>query len=422
MPQAVSIQPTGEAASYVLQNSLIGVGVSAASNWGIDYIYDLQGPNPTLNLLGDVSNQLAFYLDSMGTNYRYSSENDSTLTQSSVTFENLSAQVLEAGPLRVRLLTRVSCTLNNIVYTYTREYVLVAGEPFLRMRTTGACPFNYSLMTQFTLAAPISTVAQGTTYHWDDAPLVRYWLGPSMQATHDFAIPENANGAPLGAIYHGSMPAWGQVEGAVMVGGLARNPGYNYFGWVNNVGTPPMGIDPDVHTLEYAFRVPTGITLTTEGVTDPSTGAQLMEALGYHTPLMAFPVPAATSNQLPASFSLASVAAGSGASQPIITAAKPAESEPNDLILRIYQPSNSSMNAVLSLAGLQSLDGQQTLQVTPVTALEQPIAGATPLSGGAAGYPFTAAMALTTLRVTQAEQGVNLTSGKTRQSYVRGQH
>jgi alpha-mannosidase len=162
--------------------------------------------------------------------------------------------------------------------------------------------------------------------------------------------------------------------------------------------------------------------LTTTGVTDPSTGAQLMEALCYHTPLMAFPIPAATSNKLPTSFSLASLAPSPGASQPIITAAKPAESEPNDLILRIYQPSNSSMNATLSLAGLQSLDNQQTLQVTPVTALEQPIAGAVPLTGGTAGYPFTAATALTTLRVTQAEQGVNLTSGKTPQSYVRGRH
>jgi alpha-mannosidase len=428
-PQAVSITPSSDGSSYVLQNSLIEVGISGASNWSIDYIYDLQGPAPALNLLGNISNQLAFYLDQCGDNYRYGSENIchgsgnlGSLTLSPVAFENVTAQVLEAGPLRVRLLTRVSCTVDQTVYTYTREYMLVAGEPFLRMRTTGACPFKYSLMTQFTLGAPIATIAQGTTYHWDDAPLVRYWQGPSMQATHDFAIPENANGAPLGAIYHGSMPAWGQVEGAVLVGGLARNPGQNYFSWVNNVGCPPMGIDPDAHTLEYAFRVPTGITLTTTGVTDPSTGAQLMEALCYHTPLMAFPVPAATSKQLPASFSLASVAAGSGVSQPIITAAKPAESEPNDLILRIYQPSNSSMNAVLSLSGLQSLDGQQTLQVTPVTALEQPIAGATPLSGGAAGYPFTAGTALTTLRITQAEQGVNLTSGKTRQSYVRGQH
>ena len=64
-------------------------------------------------------------------------------------------------------------------------------------------------MTQFTLAANIGAIAHGTTYHWDDAPLVRYWTGPSMQATHDFAIPKNAQGTPLGAIYHGAMPAWG---------------------------------------------------------------------------------------------------------------------------------------------------------------------------------------------------------------------
>ena len=302
--------------------------------------------------------------------------------------------------MRVRLLTRVNCTVNDIVYAYTREYILVAGEPFLRMRTTGACPFEYSLMTQFTLAADIATIAQGTPYHWDDAPLVRYWLGPSMQATHDFAIPEDSSGAPL--VTTTAACQRGQATGAILVGGLSRNPGYNYFNWVDPT-VPPMGIDPDIHTLEYAFRVPTGITLSNTGVTDPSTGVQLQEALGYHTPLMAFPIPNATSAQLPATFSLASVAAVSGVSQPIITAAKPAESDANDLILRIYQPSNSSMNAVLSLAGIQSLDSQQGLQVIPVTALEQPIQGATSLQANASSYSFTTATALTTLRVKQPE-------------------
>jgi alpha-mannosidase len=401
-PETVSINPTGASDSYVLQNSFLAVAVSAASNWGIDSIYDLNGPSPQKNVIGGISNQVAFYDDAVGTNYRYSSENSGSLTYSSVAFSNVTAQVLESGPLRVRLLTRVNCTVNDIVYAYTREYILVAGEPFLRMRTTGACPFGYSLMTQFTLAADIATIAQGTPYHWDDAPLVRYWLGPSMQATHDFVIPEDSSGAPLGAIYHGSMPAWGQVKGAVLVGGLSRNPGQNYFGWVDPV-PPPMGIDPDIHTLEYAFRVPTGITLSNTGATDPSAGAQLLEALGYHTPLMAFSIPNATSAKLPATFSLASVAAVSGACQPIITAVKPAESDPNDLILRIYQPSNSSMDAVLSLAGIQSLDSQQALQVIPVTALEQPIQGAMSLKASASSYPFTAATALTTLRVTQAE-------------------
>ena len=403
----VSIAPKGAASSYQLTNEFMQVGVSAASNWGIDYILDLKAPNEGANVLGQASNQLTLYTDSNGNNYRYSNENESTLTPAKVEFTSVSAQVLETGPLRVRLLTRIQCTVNQIPYTYTLEYILVAGEPFLRMRTTGACPFGYSLMTQFTMAQNIGTMARGTTYHWDDTPLVRYWTGPSMQAAHDFAILENATGAPLGAIYHVDMPAWGQVDtGATIAGGLMRNPGLNYFSGVGGqdgpIAAPPMGIDPDVHTLEYAFRVPTGITLN-NGVTDASTGAQLIEALGYNTPFVAFAVPAATSRKLPEGFVLASVSNASGASQPIITAAKPAEADPNNLILRVYQPSNTSMNAVLSLAGLQSLNGQQTLTVTPVTALEQSISGATPLATTPGGYALTASAALTTLLVTQAE-------------------
>jgi alpha-mannosidase len=50
-PQTVSIIPVDEN-SYVLQNSFMQVGVSAASNWGIEFICDLLGPNPQSNLLG----------------------------------------------------------------------------------------------------------------------------------------------------------------------------------------------------------------------------------------------------------------------------------------------------------------------------------------------------------------------------------
>ena len=401
-PQTASIAPeTNLESSYTLSNSFLEVQVSAASNWGIDSIYDLQSPNPQTNVLGAPSNQMALYSDADGTNYRYSNENEGVLTQASVEFTAVTAQVLETGPLRVRLLTRISCTVNKIDYAYTLEYILEAGEPFLRMRTTGACSFGYSWMTQFTMPQTMATLAHGTTYHWDDAPLVRYWKGPSMQATHDFVIPEDQSGAPMGAIFHGSMPAWGQVdETAVMVGGLARNPGDNYFGWLN-VQPPPMGIDPDIHTVEYAFRVPTGISLN--GGTDPGTGAQLIESMGYTTPLLAFPAPAATSAILAESLSLASVSAVSGDSQPIITAWKPAESEPNNLIVRIYQASNASMQVNLSLKGLMKLSGQKP-QVTPVTGLEQPISGAEPIAPSSEyEYTVTANLALTTLLISPGE-------------------
>lgn len=399
-----TITPSGDgAASYTLANDLISVEVSAASTWSIDTILDLQSATPQANVLSGTSNQVGFYNDQMGNNYRYSPEQGSQyppLTlDGSATCAATSIEVLESGPLRVRLRARITCTVSGADYPYTLEYLLVAGEPFVRMRTTGACPFDYSAMTMFQLGATVDAIAQGTPYHWDDAAQVRYWAGPSMQATHDFLIPENTAGAPLGAVYHGAMPAWGQggENSALLVGGLARNPGSNYFGWCP-IPAPPGGIDPDVHTLDYAFRVPTGITVDGNGKADPSDGAQLVEALGYNTPMLALVVPATSVGQLPASISLASASAASGTSTPILTAAKPSEADPASLILRTYQPSNASMDVTVSLAGLRTLGGRVT-GASLVTALEQPISqGQAPtVTGG--DIAFTAELALATVKV-----------------------
>jgi alpha-mannosidase len=391
-------------ASYTLANSLISVDVSAASMWAIDAVRDLASSNPQANVLGGTSNQVGFYLDAAGNNYRYTSEQSTSsppleLDTAVTTVVTGAVQVLETGPLRVRLRARITCTVAGTDYPYTLEYLLAADEPFVRLRTTGACPFGYSAMTMFQLSAPIDAIAQGTPYHWDDAVQVRYWAGPSMQATHDFLIPETTTGAPLCAIYHAAMPAWGQgaQSSPLLVGGLARNPGSNYFGWCP-IPAPPGGIDPDVHTLEYAFRVPTGITVDGEGKADPSDGAQLIEALGYTTPLLALVAPVNSTQQLPASISLASVSAASGASTPILTAAKPSEADPGSLILRTYQPSNASMDVTVSLAGLQAL-GASVNGASLVTALEQTISqGQSPTVTGA-DIAFTADLALATLKV-----------------------
>jgi hypothetical protein len=130
-----------------------------------------------------------------------------------------------------------------------------------------------------------------------------------------------------------------------------------------------------------------------------------MQAMQYHTPLLAAVVPSTTSGQMEPEFSLASVSA-SGETQPILTAAKPAASEPNDLILRIYQPSNDPTNPLqvtLDLSDLQALAGASSFTVTPVTALENPISGAKPLPLNSSGYQLNAARAVTTLRVQNAE-------------------
>lgn len=399
-----TITPSSDGAdSYVLANSLISVEVSAASAWAIDTILDLQSGDPQSNILGGTSNQIGFYNDADGNNYRYAPEQGKgypALTlDTSVTTTVTGVQVLETGPLRVRLQAEVTCTVAGTDYPYVLEYQLVADEPFVRMRTTGACPLNYSAMTIFQLGAEVGAIAQGTPYHWDDAAQVRYWDGPSMQATHDFLIPETTTGAPQAAIYHGAMPAWGQgaQNSNLLVGGLPRNPGQNYFGWCQ-LPMPPGGIDPDVHTMEYAFRVPTGINVDGNGVADPSNGAQLIEALGYTTPLLALVAPDNSTNQLPASVSLASVSASSGTSTPILTVAKGSEANPSNLILRTYQPSNAGMDVTVSLAGLQTLGG--TVQnASLVTALEQPISDSQAPTVSGSDVSFTADLALTTVQV-----------------------
>jgi alpha-mannosidase len=407
-PVHASDQPTivtpDDGASYVLANDLISVKISAASNWSIDTINDLASSTPDANVLSAASNTLGFYVDQAGTNYRYSPEQGSDypplILNPSVLYTVTGVEVLEKGPLRVRLQAKITCTVAGDDYPYVLEYLLVVGEPFVRMRTTGACPFGYSAMTQFQLSAEVDAIAQGTPYHWDDAPQVRYWQGPSMQATHDFLIPETTTGAPLCAIYHGAMPAWGQggENSPLLVGGLARNPGNNYFSWCE-IPAPPGGIDPDIHTLDYAFRVPTGISTDGTGKADPSDGAQLREALGYNTPLLALVAPAASTGSMPASVSLASVRATSGASQPILTAAKPSEADPGVLILRIYQPSNASMDVSLSLEGLEALCQSLGDKASVVTALEQAIPGGQAASVINGNIAFTAPLAITTLSV-----------------------
>ncbi len=273
------------------------------------------------------------------------------------------------------------------------------------MRTTGAAPFapnqaGYSVAVEFPLAQPISpALIHGTTYHWDSTPQVRYWAkGPAFQATHDFVIAQSESGEMLGAILHGSVPAWGLGEAvngnqSTLIGCLLRNLSGENFSYFDPV-LPPNGIDPDSHTLEYAFRVPTGIQ-------PPDTGAQLLESLAYHTPMIAIALPVTTSQKLPESFVLAVVTTSTG-TQPIITAAKMGSVSPDDLILRIYQPYNNEVPITLTLPALQS-GASVTAQV--VTALEIPLDEQQQqefnLQVNGNQITFNAQLALTTLAISQ---------------------
>ena len=407
-------QPSGGTSAFVLANSYLSATISQAANWAVTELCDLKSSDPAANILSGPANALSIYQDG-GNNYRFGNEFDEdscgSLLRQPENFTNPSVEVLETGPLRVRVRTRITYvepTTQN-AYVYTREYILHAGEPFLRMKTTGAAPFGgsvgYSVMVEFPLQQDIQKLAHGTTYHWDDQPQVRYWDCPAFQATHDYVIAIGAGGA-LGAIYHGGVPAWGQTtvsdiagRTCTLMGCLLRNTTGSYFDWVP-LPQPSSGIDPEEHTLEYAFRVPTGMG-------DPASGMPLRESLAFQTPLMAAALPAQTTRTLPDSFSLAEVSSD-GANQPLLTVAKFGSAAPTSLILRVYQATNSSLPVDISLAGWASLhtagpgpEPPAPLQVRHVTALEaesEALAQVNATANG--GYNFVATRALTTLQVT----------------------
>jgi len=150
------------------------------------------------------------------------------------------------------------------------------------------------------------------------------------------------------------------------------------------------GSDPGEHTAAYALRVPSGVT-------EPETGAQLREALGFNTPLLTAIGPA--SGDLPDSFLLASATP----EQAIITAAKAGTADPTELLLRIYQPSNAPLSTTVNSMAATRFPRNTPLQVRGRTALETDLPGSQSsqlgLSGGPEHFSFVAKRALTTVGI-----------------------
>ena len=299
----------------------------------------------------------------------------------------LGALVLEAGPLRVRLRTTVLVTVGTGEQHYfTREYLLVAGEPFLRMTTTAQAPLGYSVMTRFPLAAPVAAITHGTAYHWTSVqPLAGYWGPPTFQAAHDFLIPQDANGVTLAAAYHAGMPAWAYDNDSALIGCLLRNS-------PASGGHGASGSDPAPHTQHYALRVPTGLNA-------PTTGQPLQEALSFNTPLQAVEIPPGHdfyqfTGMLPGSGNLAGVVSDGPA---ILTVAKPGSFTPTDLIFRLYQPTNQTNQTVQVQLGSNIKPASASL----VPAVERPWTGtATPIQTTANGFTLTMNAAVATVQVT----------------------
>jgi alpha-mannosidase len=383
-PALASIDPgTSGAESYTLENEFMRATISQAAGWGIESLVDSATGR---DLLEGPGNELVFYSDG-GDIYRFGNEvGDLFSADSGVAITTsgpgLGAVVLETGPLRARLRTTVRAAAGDgsASAEFTREYALVAGEPFLRMATTGAAfpvegPPGYSVMTRFPLASPIESIGHGTGGHWTDVPpLSGFWAPPVFQATHDFVLPREAGGAALAAVYHDGMPAWAFDEDGALLGCLLRNtPGDNY---------GASGTDTDPHTHLYALRVPSGLA-------EPESGQPLREARRFTTPPLARAVPKGGTG----ASSSGSVAAASDPA--ILTVAKPGTFNPNSLVLRLYQPTNAPARVQVTLGA-----PPETMAARVTTALEGEWTGPPmPLIPDASGFALEMPAALATVQV-----------------------
>ncbi|HEU4559127.1 MAG TPA: hypothetical protein VFS20_14800 [Longimicrobium sp.] len=368
-----TVSCTPVSGGYMLANEYLQVTISPSANWGISSLKDLATGN---EILSGTGNDLAVYTDG-GDIYAFGYEYGSGpayFSRASTTTRTISTAVLESGPLRARFQAVVAVTVNvpcahggttaGQTVQYTREYALCVGEPFVRMSTTGAAPqgaFNpgFSVIATFPLAGGVTTLVQGTANHWTASEPQHVWNPPVFQPTHRFVLPQAGAGTGYtAAIYHADVPAWAyDSDGVTLMGCLFRNtPGGN---------RGANGTDPDVHTVRYALRVPSGLG-------DPTTGQPLTESLVYATPPVAVLVPPDSRGTLPEAFALAEVSTGTG----VIMAAKPGDVTPGTFVLRIYQPTNAEQT-------LEIATGLEFAQADAVTALEDPI------EEGGPGLDFT---------------------------------
>ena len=393
----LSVCSSSDGLVITLENPFLQVEIAAAANWGITKLVDKATTADVLATNG-VGNDLCFYQDG-GDVYEFG--NEGRQGYSGWTLQGSlapgTATILEQGPLRARVTTTATWTNAEAgPCTVIRDYELVCNEPLLRMTTTGAAPQGYSVVVAFPLPEAITSIAHGTSSHWDGELPTIYWTDQTFQPTHDFVLVSAASGY-VGAVYHLAVPAWG----ASYSGTAPPLPGDVLFGCLfRNVTEPPAATDPPPvpycdgqQTVTYAFRVPTGIQA-------PTTGGPLQEAMAYHTPLVALVVPAPPAvdvtaeprlaGSLPTTSSLVSVSPACA----MVTAAKPAETAPEDLILRIYQPTNEAFEVTVTLGSAA------TPSVTVLSAREQPLGasggGAPTITTTPGGFSFTATNAITT--------------------------
>ncbi len=375
--QQVVLTVSTDGGTVVFENAALRATTSRDSGWSLTSVIDKQTQHETI-ASGQVGNSFGVYHDDGGL-YRFGDEMEGCHLTSDGAPETAAggATVMESGPLRARVVGQV--TIDGQMFE--KEYQLIAGEPFLRMRSTGAAPTATSVLVRFPLAGAIDDLAYGTAYHWHhQVPARARTL--TFEATHDFLVP-SFQGHPLAAFFHAGVPAWAAQPGGGVFAALWRNAHQEV---CDVYGA--SGIDAEPHTADYALRVASGIG-------DPEHGGQLREALAFEIPLQA--MVGTPSGTLPRSFSLASASPDSA----MITAAKASTADPSTLILRIYQPTDAPLQINVRTGAASRFPATWRLGVSGRTALESDLPAAAvsrlALSGSPDTFSFVATRALTTV-------------------------
>jgi alpha-mannosidase len=362
----------------VLENDFLRATVRQDAGWGITSLIDKHSGAELVGT-GEVANALVPYADDGGL-YRFGSEmKGCSLEPLSRSVLGRAPTVLESGPLRVRFVAETIVDGRS----FRKEYQLVAGEPFLRMISTGSAAPGTSVMVHFPLAGPIDRLIHGTPYHWDRKRPER--AGPlTFEATHAFLVPRFKGRARV-AIFHAGVPAWAARRDGLVMGALWRNANKERCDFYGAEGT-------DTHevAVSYAIRIP-------NGAGTPRSGRQLREALAFQTPLLA--MAGRPSGHLPRRFSLASAKPSAA----ILTAAKAGTEDASALILRVYQPTNAPLRVVVRTGARRRFPVHRDLIVSGMTALETPLreerAAELDLQAQSNRLSFLARRAVTTIAV-----------------------
>jgi alpha-mannosidase len=390
--------------TYTLMNEYLSAEI------GVQGIVDLVDLATNTHIFSAPGNAILFYEDG-GNIYRFANEIPCPASDiccvdfkqaASQDLQNPAVTLVEDGALRKTVRVSGSYMYSGQAVTFTIMYALVAGEQALRITTTGTAPSGYSVMVAFPLRNKTATLAHGTAYHWDNGVPRQYWTSPcdcsacvepmTFEATHGFVLPLDGTGRPLAAIYHASTPAWAIDTQGNLLGCILRNTpgGYN----------AAYGTDNAAHTATYAIRVPANsLQPPTSG---GAPGGPLGEALQFNNPQIGIALPAQRvgSTALPA---MLSIAATSDATA-VISALKAGTMAETDMIVRIYQATNAPLAGITvnldpGIASMFQKNG--VLDITGRTALELPLDQTLMILPDSAQFTFTAAYALTTLRLSR---------------------